>query len=205
MPTIYFRGLDTLIATARSNKVAVCLGAQDFSQLVRDYGEKEARVIQNTIGNIFSGQVVGETAKNTLGTLRQGAPASASPSNTWTKEDTSTNISTQLDSLIPASQNIQPLTGDVRGKRIGQFRRDHQAENIPRIMVDNAGGGGRGRTDRYPSSRTSRERTARDHMQEEIERNYYRIKEEVGDIIRRELLRIENDPNLSHLLETDGE
>ena len=45
----------------------------------------------------------------------------------------------------------------------------------------------------------------KDHMQEEIERNYYRIKEEVSDIIRRELLRIENDPNLSHLLETDGE
>ena len=26
---------------ARSNKVAVCLGFQDFSQLVRDYGDKE--------------------------------------------------------------------------------------------------------------------------------------------------------------------
>ena len=48
VPTLYFKGLDTLIATARSNKVAVCLGAQDFSQLIRDYGDKEARVIQNT-------------------------------------------------------------------------------------------------------------------------------------------------------------
>ena len=63
LPTIYFRGLDNLIATARSNKVAVCLGFQDFSQLTRDYGEKESRVIQNTVGNVFSGQVVGETAK----------------------------------------------------------------------------------------------------------------------------------------------
>ena len=45
----------------------------------------------------------------------------------------------------------------------------------------------------------------KDHMQEEIECNYYRIKEEVGDIIRRELLRIENDPKLRHLLETDEE
>ena len=64
LPTIYFRGLDNLIATARSNKVAVCLGFQDFSQLTRDYGDKESKVIQNTVGNIFSGQVVGETAKN---------------------------------------------------------------------------------------------------------------------------------------------
>ena len=43
LPTIYFRGIDNLIATARSNKVAVCLGFQDFSQLTRDYGEKRRR------------------------------------------------------------------------------------------------------------------------------------------------------------------
>ena len=46
LPTIYFKGLDNLIATARSNKVAVCLGFQDFSQLVRDYGDKEAKVVR---------------------------------------------------------------------------------------------------------------------------------------------------------------
>ena len=57
LPTIYFRGLDNLIATARSNKVAVLLGFQDYSQLTRDYGDKESKVIQNTVGNVFSGQV----------------------------------------------------------------------------------------------------------------------------------------------------
>lgn len=46
LPTIYIRGLDNLIATARSNKVSVCLGFQDFSQLERDYGEKEAKVVR---------------------------------------------------------------------------------------------------------------------------------------------------------------
>ena len=66
LPTIYFKGLDNLIATARSNKVVVCLGFQDFSQLVRDYGDKEAKVVINTVGNIFSGQVVGETAKTLI-------------------------------------------------------------------------------------------------------------------------------------------
>jgi hypothetical protein len=60
LPTIYFRGLDNLIATARSNKIAVCLGFQDFSQLNRDYDDKESKVAQNTVGNIFSGQVVAE-------------------------------------------------------------------------------------------------------------------------------------------------
>ena len=42
----------------------------------------------------------------------------------------------------------------------------------------------------------------KDHMEEEIERNYYQIKEDVAQIIEKELLRIENDPNLKHLLET---
>lgn len=64
LPTIYFRGLDTLIATARGNKVSTTLGIQDYSQLKRDYGDKDAEAIFNTIGNIFSGAVNGSTAKN---------------------------------------------------------------------------------------------------------------------------------------------
>lgn len=64
LPTIFIKGLDTIIATARSNKVAVVAGAQDKSQLIRDYTEKEANVIFNTVGNYFSGQVNGRTAED---------------------------------------------------------------------------------------------------------------------------------------------
>lgn len=63
LPTVFLKGLDNLIATARSNLVAIVLGAQDVSQLIRDYTEKEARVIFNTIGNFFSGQISGRNAK----------------------------------------------------------------------------------------------------------------------------------------------
>ncbi|MCL2650669.1 MAG: type IV secretory system conjugative DNA transfer family protein [Candidatus Azobacteroides sp.] len=97
LPTIYFRGLDNLIATARSNKVSVCLGFQDFSQLNRDYGDKESKVIQNTVGNIFSGQAVGETAK-TLNE-RFGEILQKRQSLTINRQDTSTSINTQLDSF----------------------------------------------------------------------------------------------------------
>ena len=107
LPTIYFRGLDNLIATARSNKVAVCLGFQDFSQLTRDYGDKESKVIQNTVGNVFSGQVVGETAK-TL-SERFGKVLQQRQSMTINRNDKPTSISTQMDSLIPASK-ISNLT-----------------------------------------------------------------------------------------------
>lgn len=107
LPTIYFKGLDNLIATARSNKVAVLLGFQDFSQLTRDYGDKEAKVVMNTVGNIFSGQVVGETAKNL--SERFGKVLQKRQSMTINRNDKSTSISTQLDSLIPASK-ISTLT-----------------------------------------------------------------------------------------------
>ena len=113
LPTIYFRGLDNLIATARSNRVAVCLGFQDFSQLVRDYGDKEAKVIQNTVGNIFSGQVVGETAKWL--SERFGKVLQQRQSISINRNDTSTSISTQLESIIPASK----ISGLTQGFFVG--------------------------------------------------------------------------------------
>jgi type IV secretory pathway TraG/TraD family ATPase VirD4 len=135
LPTIYFRGLDNLIATARSNKVAVCLGFQDFSQLTRDYGDKESKVIQNTVGNIFSGQVVGETAK-AFRTFRKVLQKRQSM--TINRNDKSTSISTQLDSLIPASK-ISTLT---QGMFVGSVS-DNFDERIEQkifhaeIVVDN--------------------------------------------------------------------
>ena len=107
LPTIFIKGLDNLIATARSNKVAVLLGFQDFSQLIRDYTDKEAKVIINTVGNIFSGQVVGETAK-TL-SERFGKILQKRHSISINRQDVSTSISTQMDSLIPPSK-ISGLT-----------------------------------------------------------------------------------------------
>ena len=201
VPTIYFRGLDTLIATARSNKVAVCLGAQDFSQLVRDYGDKEAKVIQNTIGNIFSGQVVGETAK-TL-SERFGKVLQKRQSINMTKEDTSTNISTQLDSLIPAAK----ISNLSQGTFVGSVS-DNIGEKIDQkifhaqIMVDNEKVASE--TKRYKPIPIITDFTGpdgKDHMKEEIERNYYQIKADVKQIIASEMARIENDPSLRHLIE----
>ena len=119
LPTIYFRGIDNLIATARSNKVAVCLGFQDFSQLARDYGDKEAKVIQNTVGNIFSGQVVGETAKSL--SERFGKILQQRQSISINRQDTSTSINTQLDSLIPASKIANLSQGTFVGSVADNF------------------------------------------------------------------------------------
>lgn len=202
VPTIYFKGLDTLIATARSNKVAVTLGAQDYSQLVRDYGDKEARVIQNTIGNIFAGQVVGETAKNL--SERFGKVLQQRKSINMTREDTSTNISTQLDSLIPASKISNLSQGEFVGSVCDSFdEKIDQKIFHAEIIVDNEQVAAE--TKAYKPIPVITDFTGadgKDHMEEEIEKNYYQVKEDVTRIIEKELLRIGNDPNLKHLLET---
>ena len=137
LPTIYFRGLDNLIATARSNKVAVCLGFQDFSQLTRDYGDKESKVIQNTVGNVFSGQVVGETAK-TL-SERFGKVLQQRQSMTINRNDKSTSISTQMDSLIPASKISNLTQGMFVGAVSDNFdERISQKIFHAEIVVDSA-------------------------------------------------------------------
>ena len=205
VPTIYFKGLDTLIATARSNKVAVCLGAQDFSQLVRDYGEKEARVIKNTVGNVFSGQVLGETAKNL--SERFGKVLQQRKSVNMTREDTSTSISTQLDSLIPASKISNLSQGMFVGSVCDSFQEKMEQKIFHcEIVVDNARVAAETKAYKpIPVITDFAGGDGKDHMREEIERNYYRIKEEVGGIIQKELRRIENDPNLKHLLETEDD
>ncbi|RGJ89512.1 mobilization protein [Phocaeicola vulgatus] len=205
VPTIYFKGLDTLIATARSNKVAVCLGAQDFSQLVRDYGEKEARVIQNTVGNVFAGQVLGETAKNL--SERFGKVLQQRKSVNMTREDTSTSISTQLDSLIPASKISNLSQGMFVGSVCDSFQEKMEQKIFHcEIVVDNARVAAETKAYKpIPVITDFTGRDGKDHMREEIERNYYRIKEEVGGIIQKELRRIGNDPNLKHLLETEDD
>lgn len=202
VPTIYFKGLDTLIATARSNKVTVMLGAQDYSQLVRDYGDKEARVIQNTIGNIFAGQVVGETAKNL--SERFGKVLQQRKSINMTREDTSTNISTQLDSLIPASKISNLSQGEFVGSVCDSFdEKINQKIFHAEIIVDNEQVAAETKAYRkIPVITDFTGADGKDHMEEEIERNYYQVKEDVAQIIEKELLRIENDPNLKHLLET---
>lgn len=201
LPTIYFKGLDNLIATARSNKVAVCLGFQDFSQLVRDYGDKEAKVVINTVGNIFSGQVVGETAK-TL-SERFGKVLQKRQSISINRQDVSTSINTQMDSLIPPSK----ISGLTQGMFVGSVS-DNFTERIEQkifhaeIVVD---------TDKVkreeshyqpiPIINDFKDADGNDCMKQAILDNYNQIKEDVKLIVKDELERIANDENLKHLIQ----
>lgn len=201
LPTIYFKGLDNLIATARSNKVAVCLGFQDFSQLVRDYGDKEAKVVINTVGNIFSGQVVGETAK-TL-SERFGKVLQKRQSISINRQDVSTSINTQMDSLIPPSK----ISGLTQGMFVGSVS-DNFTERIEQkifhaeIVVD---------TDKVKREESNyqpipiindfKDTNGNDCMKQAILDNYNQIKEDVKLIVKDELERIAGDESLKHLIQ----
>ena len=200
LPTIYFRGLDNLIATARSNKVAVCLGFQDFSQLTRDYGDKESKVIQNTVGNVFSGQVVGETAK-TL-SERFGKVLLQRQSMTINRNDKSTSISTQMDSLIPASKISNLTQGMFVGVVSDNFdERIDQKIFHAEIVVDIAKVSAE--TKAYqpiPIIADFTNENGSDSLRETIEANYRQVKQEVLSLVDSETARIKADPTLSHLI-----
>lgn len=203
LPTIYFKGLDNLIATARSNKVAVLLGFQDFSQLTRDYGDKEAKVVMNTVGNIFSGQVVGETAK-TLSD-RFGKVLQKRQSMTINRNDKSTSISTQMDSLIPASKISNLTQGMFVGAVADNFdERIEQKIFHCEIVVDNAKVAAETKAyQSIPVVTNFTDENGVNKMKEQIQLNYNRIKEEAKQIVADELQRIKDDPELAHLLQQE--
>lgn len=201
LPTIYFKGLDNLIATARSNKVAVCLGFQDFSQLVRDYGDKEAKVVINTVGNIFSGQVVGETAK-TL-SERFGKVLQKRQSISINRQDVSTSINTQMDSLIPPSK----ISGLTQGMFVGSVS-DNFTERIEQkifhaeIVVDiDKVKREESHYQPIPIINDFKDADGNDCMKQAILDNYNQIKEDVKQIVKDELDRIAADENLKHLIQ----
>ena len=200
LPTIYFRGLDNLIATARSNKVAVCLGFQDFSQLTRDYGDKESKVIQNTVGNVFSGQVVGETAK-TL-SERFGKVLQQRQSMTINRNDKSTSISTQMDSLIPASKISNLTQGMFVGAVSDNFdERIDQKIFHAEIVVDSAKVSTEMKAYQpIPTIADFINEDGFDNLKETIEANYRKVKREILSLVDSEIQRIKNTPVLSHLI-----
>lgn len=203
LPTIYFRGLDNLIATARSNKVAVCLGFQDYSQLTRDYGDKESKVIQNTVGNIFSGQVVGETAK-TL-SERFGKILQKRQSLTINRQDKSTSISTQLDSLIPASKIANLSQGMFVGAVSDNFdERIEQKIFHCEVVVDNALVAAETKVyKKIPDIVSFVDENGKDTMKRDIDDNYWQIKKDIENIVIAEMNRIKEDPELKHLIKGD--
>lgn len=191
-PTIYLNNIDSLIATARSNKVATCLGIQDLSQLRKDYGREQADVIMNIVGNIISGQVTGETAKQL--SERFGKIMQERESLSINSQDTSISRSKQLDAAVQPSTIASLSSGEFVGvvaddpdNKINlktfhaEIVNDHevlQAEHENYLPI--------------PEIKTLGSMV--------IQRNYLQIKQDIQDIIEAEMGRLLSDPGLLHLV-----
>ncbi len=197
--TFYFKSLDNILATGRSNKISVCLGLQDFSQLRRDYGEKESKVIENIVGNIICGQVVADTAK--ILSERFGKILQQREGATITSNDRTQSISTQLDSLIPASKISSLSQGEFVGAVVDNWdQKITQKIFHCEIVID---------TEKVRQEESNYVDLpvinsflvdGCDKMQEIVEMNYNRIKNEATQIIIDEMKRIKADPKLKHLI-----
>ena len=191
-PTIYFNGVDNLIATARSNKVATCLGVQDYSQLRKDYGREQADVIMNTVGNFISGQVLGDTAKQL--SERFGRIIQNRESISINSSDTSVSKSTQLDQAVPPSTISSLSSGEFVGMVADTPDQKIELKAFHAEIINDHAALQQEEESYQPIPKV------REITQEEVEENYGSIKREVEEIIREEMERVFDTPELGHLI-----
>lgn len=113
-PTIYIHKIDNVVATARSNKVAVLLGLQEIPQLRQFYKKEVADTISAIVGNIISGSA---RDKNTLDWMEKmfGKIKQKSYSQSISQQGTTTSINEKLDFMIPAGKIAALKTGEMVG------------------------------------------------------------------------------------------
>lgn len=191
-PTIYLSGIDSLIATARSNKVATTLGIQDMSQLRKDYGREQADVIMGIVGNIVSGQVTGDTAKqlsDRIGRIMQDRQSLSINSG-----DTSISKSKQLEAAVPASKIAALSSGEFVGM-VADDPTEKIALKAFHCEILNDHNALKAEEDKYKPIPIIRQ--VDNGM---VQRNYLQIKQEVQDIAASEIDRMISDPELNHLV-----
>lgn len=191
-PTIYLNNMDSLIATARSNKVSTCLGIQDFSQLRKDYGREQADVLINIVGNIVSGQVTGDTAKQL--SERFGKIMQDRESLSINSGDTSISRSKQLESAIPPSKISTLSSGDFVGMVADDpdCRIDLKAFHCS-ILNDHE-------TIRIEEENYKEIQKVRVIDNPIIQRNYDQIKQDIQQIIDTEMEKLLADPAKAYLV-----
>jgi hypothetical protein len=191
-PSIYLNGIDSLIATARSNKVATCLGIQDFSQLRKDYGREQADVIMNIVGNIVSGQVTGDTAKQL--SERFGKIMQDRESLSINSQDTSISRSKQLEAAVPSSKISALSSGEFVGMVADDPDNKIELKTFHCEIV-NDHDGLKKEMDSYEDIPVIRSIDSK-----MVQRNYSQVKQDVQDIVNAEMERLMSDPGLCHLV-----
>ena len=191
-PTIFVNNIDTLIATARGNKVATTLAVQDLSQLRKNYGREQADVIMNVCGNVISGQVLSDTAKalsERLGKIMQERESVSINS-----QDTSVSLSTQLESALQPSR-ISNLSS---GEFVGAVADDpHQKIELKafhcQILNDYE-------AIRQEESEYQELPVIRSINNGAVQENYFQIKRDIRNLIDSQMQKIEGHPDYKRLV-----
>lgn len=191
-PTIYFNGIDGLMATARSNKVATCLGVQDYSQLRKDYGKEQADVIVNIAGNLISGQVTGDTAKQL--SERFGKIIQQKENISINSMDTSISKNMQLDYAIPASKIATLSSGEFVGAVADNPEEKIELKTFHCEIINNH------EEIKHEEGSYKPLPPIRSISESGIEENYYKVKFEVQQMVSKEMNRINENEGLAHLL-----
>lgn len=114
VPTLFVHRIENLIATARSNKVAILMGLQELPQFKQQYGKDTATTITSVVGNVLSGSV---RNKETLEWLERifGKSKQIGESISIDRSKVSKSISEKLEVLIPAGKIASLGAGELVG------------------------------------------------------------------------------------------
>ncbi|PWN59971.1 type IV secretion system DNA-binding domain-containing protein [Chryseobacterium oncorhynchi] len=112
-PTVYVRGIDNLIATGRSNKIATVLGFQSFAQIIVNYGKEISDQMLRICGTRIMGQMMDDDAKIISENI--GKQKILNISNTLSANDISIGNQTSMEDIVPLSTISQFSQGTFCG------------------------------------------------------------------------------------------
>ncbi|AJW63029.1 Type IV secretion-system coupling protein DNA-binding domain protein [Elizabethkingia miricola] len=191
-PTIYIHKIDNVVATARSNKVAVLLGLQELPQLRQFYKKEIADTISAIVGNILSGAA---RDKNTLDWLEKmfGKIKQKTFSQSISGQGTTTSINEKMDNMIPAGKIAALKTGEMVGMIAGGEENDTEEYKTSafsgKINLDmKAIGKEEKNYVKMPVYRHFRDNNGNDRKAEVLMTNFRRINKEV-ELITLEMVK----------------
>jgi Type IV secretory pathway, VirD4 components len=184
--------LNTVVSTGRQNKICTFIGLQEVAQLRKEYGKDSAEVLINMVGNLVSGQVTGDSAKQV--SERIGKINQHKTSLSINSSDTSISKSLQLDYAVPASKMANLSSGEFAGTVADtpQQKIEYKAFHCRIVNDFDAINKEEANYDPIPVIRRV--------DQQMVQRNYDQIRKDVQDIIHAEISKMSDDPAMHHLM-----
>jgi hypothetical protein len=188
-PTLYLHGIDRLIATARSNKVAPVLCMQDASQLKNYYGRELAEVIMHINGNVITGQVSGDSAKQISD--RFGKIHLERESYSVNSRDVSVSHSRHAEPAVPPSRIANLSSGEFAGI----------IADDPATPIDQKGFLSKILRAKNLDGQCNRSLPVIQNIDaKQVEQNAVKIRKDIEVLINEELHRMMDTPELEHLI-----